>query len=374
MTWPRLAELLVRRGRLSGSGDALAPTVAAAVRADVASSVREHARPRFRIVANLVGLTEWQLPREAARTEENVTRHANRQREQMRRAFIGKLNDLPAAGFAEIIATWLNAEGVTTLRAVRRPGSSGNEFHFAGTLRRGTEETRLSLVVQRSGRDIDRDAVITARGTLHHYGNATSTWLITTGRVQQSARDEAGLEAATPCALFDGAELAAAMERAGVGLRTQYVPICDIDLDLLEALGDSGEGRGRRDRDKDKDKDKDRDSDRRSRRRDRDERKARGKDRDKDEASAEEAATAKGAAETDASEEEPESASAEASEASDPDEVATEIEEIPADASSEDDDDTPKADDDSEDSDDSDDDKDDSGDDDSDDDDDDDDD
>src|SRR5262249_14635087 len=64
-TFARVADLLVRRGRLSGSPEMLAPTVAAALRADAARAEQAHGRPRFRISAGRVSLSEWLLPREA---------------------------------------------------------------------------------------------------------------------------------------------------------------------------------------------------------------------------------------------------------------------------------------------------------------------
>jgi hypothetical protein len=258
----RVADLLIRRGRMNGTPEALAPTVAAALRADVARAARAHARSRFRITQQRVSLTEWLLPREALRAEEQALQSAERQREQVRRAFLSKLSELPAAGFAEIIATWLNAEGVTSLRAVRRPGSSSREFHFAGTRRRGSEETRLAIVLFRAGRDVDRETVIATRGSLHHYGNATLSWIITTGRVLSGAREEAGAEGAAPCAPFDGLELAQAMERAGIGLRTHRVELCDLDVDLLESLGDNDEQRALREEARPRDNDRRRDRDR----------------------------------------------------------------------------------------------------------------
>lgn len=269
-TFARVADLLVRRGRLSGAAEALAPTVAAALRADAARAERAHGRSRFRISGGRVSLSEWLLPREAVRSEEAVEHAAEGQRDQVRRAFVNRLNELPAAGFAELIATWLNGEGVTALRAVRRPGSSGREFHFAGTLKRGAEENRLAFVVLRSGRDIDRETVVEARGSMHHYGSASGSWLISTGRVHPAAREEAASEGGAPVALFGGADLARAMERLGIGLRMHFVALCDVDFDLLEALGDSGETR--RDRDSRDNRDRDRDFRQRDADRDRDRR------------------------------------------------------------------------------------------------------
>lgn len=244
-SFARVADLLVRRGRLSGDPNQLAPTVAAALRADAALATKARVRPRFRIRHGEVSLASWRLPREAARFEEDAERAAERQRSEVRRAFMARVNDLPAAGFAELLASWLNVEGVTSLRAVRRPGSSGQAFHFAGVLRRGAEELKLAIVVQRAGRDIDREGIIEVRGSLPHYGGATAAWLVSTGRVTSGAREELAVEGAAPCAAFDGPGLAAAMERAGIGLRQHQVVLADIDFDLLEALGDVSDRRDR---------------------------------------------------------------------------------------------------------------------------------
>jgi hypothetical protein len=166
----------------------------------------------------------------------------------LRRALIQRLTELPTAGFAELVATWLNAEGITALRAVRRPGSAGNELHFAGTRKTGSEELRLAIVVLRGGRDIDREGVIDVRGALHHYGQASAAWVVTTGRTTSGAREEANMSGAAACALFDGMALAAAMERLGIAVRRHVISHHEIDYDLLETLGDTPEQRERRDR------------------------------------------------------------------------------------------------------------------------------
>jgi hypothetical protein len=190
---------------------------------------------------------------------------------------------MPAAGFAEIIATWLNAEGVTALRAVRRPGSSSREFHFAGVLRRGAEENRLALVVLRGGRDLARENVVEARGSLHHYSAATGAWLISTARIHPTGREEAASEGGAPCALFGGSDLARAMERLGIGMKQHFVTLSDIDFDLLEALGDTGLQSGRPERDQatgpHQQRDRPRDRDREGGR-DRDRSRGDGPDRD----------------------------------------------------------------------------------------------
>jgi hypothetical protein len=136
---------------------------------------------------------------------------------------------------------------------VRRPGSSGSELHFAGTRKSGSEEVRLAIVVQRSGRDIDRESVIDVRGALHHYGQAQSAWLVTIGRITSGAREEASAQAAA-CALFDGNALATAMERLGVAMKRHVIPHHEIDYDLLESLGDSPEQRERREREEERER------------------------------------------------------------------------------------------------------------------------
>jgi len=242
-TFVRVAEMLVRRGRLSGNPAGLAPTIAAAVRADNSRSELADVRPRFRIRQGRLALTDWSLPRDVVQAEEAVLRAGERQRDQVRRALIRKLSDLPAAGFAEILATWLNAEGVVSLRAIRRPNSSASEFHFAGTLKRGAEETRLAIVVKRDGRDIEREQLVDVRGSLHHYGNANAAWLVTTGRIASGAREEMAVQSAAPCAAFDGMTLAQAMEKVGIGLQQHVVRVTSLDMDLFEALGDTSEAR-----------------------------------------------------------------------------------------------------------------------------------
>lgn len=236
-TFARVADMLVARGRLSGQGAALAPTIAAALRADVAASERTGMRARFLLRQGRVYLTDWLLPNEMVRAEESASRNAERQRGEARRAFLARVNDLPTAGFAELLATWMNGEGVTSLRAVRRPGSSSGEFHFAGVRKRGPEEERLAIVVLRGGRDIDREMIIAVRGSLHHYGNATSAWIVSTGRISSGAREEIAAITPSQVTLFDGQELATAMERLGIGLRQRVVAVSEVDFDLIEALG-----------------------------------------------------------------------------------------------------------------------------------------
>jgi hypothetical protein len=266
----RVADQLVRRGRLSGDPNALVPTVMASVRADIARKKIDGQRVRFRVEAGTLTLTDFLLPQDVTRAELEVLRAAERQRERARRAFLRYVGDLSGAGLAELIATWLNAEGVVGLRAVRRPGAGSGELHLAGTLRRGVEETRIAVVVCRDARELGRERVIEARGALHYYGHASTTWLITLGQVLSGAKEEAAAPAAAPVTLFDGMALAGAMERTGVGLSVQYVAVSALDFELLDSLRGGTPREERRDERRDDRRDRDRDRDRERNGRDRD--------------------------------------------------------------------------------------------------------
>jgi len=303
-SYTQIADQLVRRGRLVGDAASLAPTVSAAIRADH----RRRERARFRYVEGRVALVDWYLPRDAVRQEKDVIRFAERQRDQVRRAFLTKVQALPAAGFVEILATWLNAEGISGLRAVRRPGSGAQEIHLAGVLRRGPEETRVAVVLLRSGTEIPREKVVELRGSLHHYGTASTGWIVSTGPLSRAAREEASVAGTTPIALFDGLALAEAMESRRIGLVPVSIPVSAIDLDLLDALRGTPEriergvdrDRDRGDRDRDRDRgDRDRDRNDRDRDRDRGDR-DRDRDRGAEEPRGEQPVAAEAEAETEA--------------------------------------------------------------------------
>jgi hypothetical protein len=237
MSHADVAAQLVRRGRLSGDAAALAPTVAAAVWGDDAKRRGDVRRLRFRTTSAGIGLTDWDLPAEALRAEQDAWRAAERQRDTVHRAFLRRLSDMPAAAFMELVAAWLNAEGVVALRGVRPPSKGG--YHLAGTLRRGGQETGVAVAVWRDGTPVGREHVIEVRGALHHYGNASAAWLVTTGRVQSGAREEAAAAGRSPCMLVDGGALALAMERMGIGLTRVHVPLSLPDFDLLDRLSPS---------------------------------------------------------------------------------------------------------------------------------------
>ena len=234
----QVAEALVKKGTLEGDAAALGPTLAAAIRADIATRASRRDRQRFHLVGDQLELFAWSHPHDALKAEVDVVRLAQKQRDHMRRALLRKMSDMPAASLLELLATWLNAAGVSALRGVARPDAASGEFHLAGTLRQGPMEVPIAVLVTRSA--VGREKVIELRGALHHYGDARAVWLITLGNVLRGAREEVAMSSAAPCALFDGMTLAAAMEEAGVGLRQVTVPLAVFDTELLDQLRGPG--------------------------------------------------------------------------------------------------------------------------------------
>ena len=231
-----IAEVLIDTGRLAGTPAVLAPTLAAAIRGDNAKRRASGGRPRFREEDGLVSLLEWSLPGDAVNAERDAVRAADRQRQSVRRAFVRRLRDLPDGALLELLATWLNAVGVQSLRAVR---ADAGDFSLAGTLRRGPEETPLAITIYRGKQPISNDAIVALRGGLHHFDHARAGWVVTLGLVRDGTISEAHAEGAAPCAIFDGDALAASMEEVGVGIRRASLPLAVLDVELLDSLGGS---------------------------------------------------------------------------------------------------------------------------------------
>ena len=230
----QVAENLIDGGRLSGSPATLAPTLSAAIRGDNAKRRASGRRPRFREGDGQVSLLEWDLPNDAVNAERDALRAADRQRHSVRRALIQRLKELPDGALLELLAAWLNAVGVHSLRAVR---VDAGDFNLAGTLRRGPEETPLAISIYKGGAPVDKEAIVALRGGLHHYDHARIGWVITLGKTAAGTAAEGHAEGAAPCAVFDGDALAASMEEVGVGLQRVSLPLTVLDLDLLDSLG-----------------------------------------------------------------------------------------------------------------------------------------
>jgi hypothetical protein len=205
----------------------------AAIRGDNAKRRASGGRPRFREADGIVSLLEWDLPNEAVNAERDAIRAADRQRQGVHRALIKRLRDIPDGALLELLATWLNAAGVHSLRAVR---ADAGDFSLAGTLRRGPEETPLAITIYRGKQPIDNDAIVALRGGLHHFDHARMGWVVTLGQVRDSTIGEAHAEGAAPCAIFDGDALAASMEEVGVGIQRASLPLAVLDLELLDSL------------------------------------------------------------------------------------------------------------------------------------------
>ncbi len=232
-----VAEALVRKKKLSGSATALAATIAAAVRSDNARRCATGDRPRFWARPDSVGRWDCVLPRAATRTEGEVFRRAGQQRDMVRKEFLSRLQGLATGAQVELLATWLNAEGVFSLRAVRPPVELVNGLHFAGVLNRGHETIRMGIVYVRDGATIEQDLVVCLRGAAHHYDDASVLWVLTSGKVTPEARKEASLSSLAQCSLFDGIGLARAMESHGVGIQRHRAWLASLDVELLASLG-----------------------------------------------------------------------------------------------------------------------------------------
>ncbi len=230
----QVAEALIAGGRLSGAPADLTPTLAAAIRGDNARRTASGERRRFRESHGSVSLLEWDHPSDAVKAEQDAIRAANRQQEDVRRAFIKRLRDFPDGALLELIATWLNAVGVHSIRGVR---TESGDFSLAGTLRRGPEETPLAITIYRGKESLTNDAIVALRGALHQFDHARIGWLITLGQVRDGIHEEAHADGAAPCAVFDGDALARSMEEVGVGILRVSLPLAVLDVELLDSLG-----------------------------------------------------------------------------------------------------------------------------------------
>ncbi len=231
-----LAEALQRRARGTGDAQLLSSQIAAAIRADNARRASSGQRPRFRFAGGRVGATDWLLGADLLNAEREALAAVERYREAARRAFARRVSELPGHAFVELVVLALETFGIAGLRAVRRPGGSGNEAHFAGRLRGPGEDFQVAVAVRRDGREIGRERVTELRGALHHYGAAQAGFLFTSGQVLSGAREEAASAGAAPVALHDGASFARLCEEHEVAVVRTRLPIAMPDIDLLEAL------------------------------------------------------------------------------------------------------------------------------------------
>jgi hypothetical protein len=232
-----LLEGLMRRGRLAGDPSLAGIQLNAALRGDNMRRLAAGQRPRFRFAAGArVAPTDWALGGDLARLEQEVVASVERYREASRRFMLRRVQELPGPSFVELALTVMERVGITQIRPVRRAGAPGGEAHFAGVHRTGSDEIRTAIVIRKDGREIGRERVSDLRGALHHYGPASSGWLITTGQVLSGAKEEAAAQSAPPVALYDGMSLCRLLEESDVGVIRAKYPIAIPDLDFLDML------------------------------------------------------------------------------------------------------------------------------------------
>lgn len=245
----QITETAQRKGKLGGDVQLAQSQIAAAVRADNGRRAAAGARPRFRLAGGRVGLTDWLLDGELARTERELFSALHRYREAGRRAFARKCGELPGYAFVELCATLLEKVGVTKLAQVKFPGASGAEVHFSGVLYTPTgilprsiaagEGLPLGIVIRKDGRDLGRERVTELRGAAHHYNHARMGWIFSTGQVLSGAREEAQADGVMPVSLVDAAALACLCEEHGIGVIRATHPAGIPDVDFFEGLRSS---------------------------------------------------------------------------------------------------------------------------------------
>jgi HB1, ASXL, restriction endonuclease HTH domain/Restriction endonuclease len=231
-----LAESAQRRGRLAADQVGAQGLLLAAARTDNLRALARGQRPRFRISANRIGLTEWQLDGELGRIERDLLQTAERYREVLRRSFARSLQDLSHRGLGELLTLVLERIGFSELAQVRRPGLHGAELHLSGKARGASGDVRTAVVIRRDGREVGRERVTELRGALHHYGPALAGLIMTTGQVLSGAREEAAAPGASPVSVIDGLGLAKLCEEHEIGLVAAKFSLPYPDLDLLDAL------------------------------------------------------------------------------------------------------------------------------------------
>lgn len=231
-----VVDALMRRGRLGGDPAAASLQLSAALRADNLRRAASSQRARFRFSnGSRVALTDWALGADLLRLEQDVIASIERYRDGARRVLLRRLQELPGHAFVELVLVALERVGMAGIKPIRRAGSPGGEAHFAAVHKTGSDEIRTAIIVRKDGREIGRERVTDLRGALHHYGNATGGWLITTGQVLSGAREESAA-GASPVALYDGLGFARLLEDNDVGvLRTRF-PVAIVDLELFDAL------------------------------------------------------------------------------------------------------------------------------------------
>lgn len=230
-----LADSLRRKfkGELSLNGPALIAVAAT----DNLARQRRGAAPRFRLAGAQLALTDWLFDRKFADKNEELLRASEQIQKATLRLLAEELRRLPQRAVGELVLILLESMGVSDIAQVRRPGAHGSELHLSGQLtRHGAVHVPVAVVIRRDARDIGREKVTELRGALHHYGNATLGWLITTGQVLSGAKEEAQGPGASPVTLTGRSELSELFLAYGIGVKNHSIEIPMVDVALFESL------------------------------------------------------------------------------------------------------------------------------------------
>ena len=230
-----IAEALVQNKILSGSARSLVPTLAAAIRADVAAREASSHFTRFVLDGEYVAHADWSSGRELVRARTDALRAARRQREAAQKSLLKSLRDLPTAGFLELVATWLNTQGIDGLRGVRAPIDLNGCYYLAGVKNQGPRSVPVAILIAQS-EQVGSEHVVALRGSLPHFGGATEAWIVSTLQIARETYAESVAPGALPITLFSGIEFARALEDVGIGMRRRTATLLELDSELLAAL------------------------------------------------------------------------------------------------------------------------------------------
>lgn len=225
------------RKRFKGDLGLTGPALVAAVAADNFARERGGQVPRFRVQGTQLFLSEWGYDRKFAEKSEEIARATEHLQRATQRALVEELRRLPQRAVGELVLVLLAKMGVDGVTLVKRPGAHGSELHLFGYLNHnGALRTAVAIVVRRDARDVGREKVTELRGALHHYGNPSVGWIITTGQILSGAKEEAQAPMATPVTLTGRFELADLFLAHGIGVRTHRIEVPVLDAALFESM------------------------------------------------------------------------------------------------------------------------------------------
>lgn len=225
------------RKKLRGDVSLSAGGVTAIALADNLARTRRGQAPRFRLTGNQIALLEWSFDKRNRDRLAEAERAASGLRTATVRALGDELKRLSQRAVGELCLVLLERMGVTQQKSVRRPGSHGSELHLSGMLSApGAVEVPVAIMIRRDGRDIGRERITELRGALHHYGQASAGWIISTGQVLSGAKEEAQAKGASPITLTGRSELADLFVSHGIGVVTHHLEVPVLDAQLFDGF------------------------------------------------------------------------------------------------------------------------------------------